>query len=109
VNTIPIYWGDPRVREFFNPESFICRGDFSSDHELAEYVLHVDDTPDLYAKYIRATPFYQNQPSSAYDMDSMVAFFERIFRSPTKPVAQQRWFFNVTKWRLTKRNKLPGE
>jgi len=109
VNTIPIYWGDPRVKEFFNPESFICRDDFSSDHELAEYVLHVDDTPKLYAKYIQAPPFYKNVPNSAYDMNMLLAFFDRVFRKPQRPVAQRRWFFGLTKWRLAKRNKLPGE
>jgi hypothetical protein len=109
VNTIPIYWGDPRVKEFFNPESFICRDDFSSDHELAEYVLHVDDTPELYAKYIQAPPFHKNVPNSAYDMNTLLVFFDRIFRQPQRPVAQRRWFFGLTKWRLAKRNKLPGE
>ena len=109
VNTIPIYWGDPRVKEFFNPESFICRDDFSSDHELAEYVLHVDDTPELYAKYIRASPFYQNRPNPAYEVGALVAFFERVFCSAAKPVTQRRWFFGLTKWRFAKRNKLPTE
>ena len=109
VNTIPIYWGDPRVKEFFNPEGFICRDDFSSDHELAEYVLHVDDTPELYAKYIQAAPFNKNVPNSAYDMNTLLAFFDRVFRNPQRPVAQRRWFFGLTKWRLAKRNKLPGE
>lgn len=109
VNTIPIYWGDPRVKDFFNPESFICRDDFSSDHELAEYVLHVDDTPELYAKYIQATPFYKNAPNSAYDRNVLLTFFDRIFRHPQRPVAQRRWFFGLSKWRLVKRNKLPGE
>jgi hypothetical protein len=108
-NTISIFWGDPRVKEYFNPESFICRDDFRSDHELAEYVLHVDDTPELYAKYIRASPFHANRPNSAYDMDALVQFFDRIFRSQQKPVSQKRWFFGLSKWRLAKRNKLPGE
>ncbi len=109
VHTIPIYWGDPRVKEYFNPESFICRDDFSSDEELAEYVLHVDETPELYARLVQATPFHQNRPNPAYDMAALVAFFDRMFHSTQKPVAQRRWFFGLTKWRLAKRNKLPGE
>jgi alpha(1,3/1,4) fucosyltransferase len=109
VNTIPIYWGDPRVKEYFNPKSFISRDDFSSDHELAEYVLHVDDTPELYAKYIQSSPFYKNAPNSGYDMNALLTFFSQIFKHPKKPVAQHRWFFGLTKWRLVKRNKLPGE
>ena len=109
VNTIPIYWGDPRVKDYFNPESFICRDDFSSDEELADYVLHVDDTPELYARYIRTAPFYDNRPNSAYDRNGLLSFFDQIFRARQKPAAQRRWFFGLTKWRLAKRNKLPGE
>lgn len=109
VHTIPVYWGDPRVKEYFNPESFICRDDFSSDEELAEYVLHVDDTPELYARYVRATPLVDNRPNPAYDMGKLVEFFHGVFHARGKPVAQRRWFFGLTKWRLAKRNKLPGE
>lgn len=109
VNTIPIYWGDPRVKDYFNPKSFICRDDFLSDEELADYVLHVDDTPELYARYIRATPFHDNRPNSAYDRNGLLSFFDQIFRSRQKPIAQKRLFFKITKWRLAKRNKLPGE
>jgi len=109
VHTIPIHWGDPRVKDYFNPESFICAHDFPSLEDLAEYVLHVDDTPELYARYIRATPFHQNRPNPAYDLNHLVEFFQRIFSSRTRPIAQRRWFFPLTKWRLAKRNKLPGQ
>lgn len=109
VHTIPIHWGDPRVKEDFNPDSFICAEDFHSLDELADYVLHVDATPDLYARYVQATPFRDNQPSSVYDLNRLVDFFKKIFSRPIRPVAQRRWFFPLTKWRLAKRNKLPGQ
>jgi len=94
VNTIPIVWGDPPVKEFFNPESFICRDDFSSDNELAEYVLHVDNTPELYAKYIQAPPFYKNVPNSACGIDMLLSFFDQIFRYPIRPVSQRAGFLD---------------
>lgn len=109
VNTIPIHWGDPRVKEDFNPNSFICADDFSSLEELADYVLHVDDTPELYARYVQAPPFVDNRPSSVYDLSRLVHFFHQIFSTPIRPVAQRTWFFPLTKWRLAKRNKLPGQ
>lgn len=109
VHTIPIHWGDPRVKEDFNPESFICADDFRSLDELAEYVLHVDTTPELYAKYVQAPPFRDNRPSPIYDLSRLVDFFRAILANPGRPVAQRRWFFPVTKWRLAKRNKLPGQ
>lgn len=109
VNTIPIHWGDPRAGEFFNPESFISAHDFKSLDELAEYVIHVDETPELYARYVQATPFRGNQPNPAFDHSRLIDFFRGIFQTPLKPVTQKRWFFPLTKWRLAKRNKLPGQ
>lgn len=109
VHTIPIHWGDPRVKEDFNPDSFICANDFGSLKELADYVLQVDDSPELYARYIQAPPLRDNRPSPVYDLTRLVDFFRRIFSTPIRPVAQRRWFFGLTKWRLVKRNKLPGK
>jgi len=34
---------------------------------------------------------------------------EKVFTTPIKPIAQRRWFFPLTKWRLAKRNKLSTE
>jgi hypothetical protein len=109
VNTIPIHWGDPRVKEDFNPNSFICADDFSSLEELADYVVHVDETPEFYARYVQAPPFVDNRPSSVYDLNRLVDFFHQIFSTPIRPVAQRRWFYPLTKWRLAKRNKLSGQ
>jgi hypothetical protein len=109
VHTIPIHWGDPRVKEDFNPDSFICAEDFGSLRELAEYVLHVDETPALYARYTQAPPFRDNRPRPVYDLGRLVEFFRKIFSTPLHPVTQRRWFFPLTKWRLAKRNKLPGQ
>ena len=109
MHTIPIHWGDPRAKEYFNPESFISAHDFKNLEELAEYVIHVDETPELYARYVQAPPFHGNCPNPAFDLDKLVDFFRRIFSTPLRPVAQRRWFFPLTKWRLTKRNKLPGQ
>jgi hypothetical protein len=109
VHTIPIHWGDPRVKEDFNPCSFICADDFRCLEELAEYVLHVDETPSLYARYIQAPPFRDNRPSAIYDLGRLVEFFRKIFSTPLRPVTQHQWFFPLTKWRLVKRNKLPGQ
>ena len=109
VHTIPIHWGDPRVKEDFNPDSFICAEDFSSFDNLAEYVLKVDADPDLYARYVKASPFRDNRPSPIYDLSRLVDFFNDIFTRSILPVAQRRWFFPLTKWRMAKRNKLPGQ
>ena len=109
AHSIPIFWGDRQASHYFNPECFINAHDFSCEEDLAEYVLHVDDSPDLYLKYLRAAPFRDNRPPEEFSRQRILDFFDRIFTTPIKPVAQRRWFFPLTKWRLAKRNKLSTE
>lgn len=109
VHAIPIFWGDHQASRYFNPDCFINAHDFASEKELVDYVLHVDETPELYQKYLRATPFRDNRPPEEFSRDRILKFFERIFTTPLKPTSQRRWFFPLTKWRLAKRNKLPSE
>jgi hypothetical protein len=109
VHAIPIFWGDRNASKYFNPDSFINAHDFQSHDELADYVCHVDRTPDLYKKYLRATPFRDNLPPEEFSRERVLHFFEKIFAARIKPVTQKRWFFGLTKWRLAKRNKLSTE
>jgi hypothetical protein len=106
---VPIFWGDRRAVEYFNPEAFINAYDFKSLSKLADYVCAVDLDEKLYRKYLEAPPFRNNTPPDVFSEDSLLNFMEKIFTSPIKPVTQRRWFFCLTKWRLAKRNKLATE
>lgn len=109
VYSVPIFWGDGRVTEYFNPESFINAHNFKTLEECADFVCQVDADAGLYQKYLRAEPFYQNRAPREFSPDRILSFFDGIFRETKKPVAQRRWFFPLTKWRLAKRNKLMTE
>jgi hypothetical protein len=109
AHTIPIFWGDPKAVECFNPEAFINAYDFSSYSELADYVCEVDTNEALYLRYLKAPPFRNNTPPDVFSETKLLDFLGRIFNAKAKPVAQRRWFFQLTKWRLAKRNKLLSE
>ena len=109
VHTIPVFWGDRQATKYFNPQAFINAHDFRSLAELADYVCRVDETPELYDQYLRATPFANNTPPEEFSRERVLAFFDRIFSTSLKPAAQRRWFFALTKWRVVKRNKLVNE
>ena len=109
AHTIPIFWGDPKAVDYFNPEAFINAYDFSSYSELADYVCEVDTNEALYLRYLQAPPFRNNTPPDVFSEAKLLDFLGRIFTARVKPVAQRRWFFPLTKWRLAKRNKLPSE
>jgi alpha(1,3/1,4) fucosyltransferase len=109
AHTIPIFWGDPKAVDCFNPEAFINAYDFQSYSELADYVCEVDSNEALYLRYLQAPPFRNNTPPDVFSEAKLLDFFGQIFTAKFKPVAQRRWFFQVTKWRLAKRNKLFSE
>ena len=109
VHTIPIFWGDQHAVEYFNPKAFINAYDFKTFSDLADYVCAVDADEKLYRKYLEAPPFRNNVPPDVFSEDRLLDFLGNIFTTPIKPIAQRRWFFHLTKWRLAKRNKLSTE
>ena len=60
AGTIPIYWGDPRVAEDFNPESFINAHDYNNYDEVVERVKQVDNDDALYLKMRNANPLFKD-------------------------------------------------
>jgi alpha(1,3/1,4) fucosyltransferase len=98
---IPIYWGDPRVAEDFNPKSFINVSDFKNDDEAIEYILSVDTDVEKQRQYLAEPCFHQNVPNPYYDLERIIRFFKHIFSTPIKPVSlarQSLW----SRWRLAK-------
>ncbi len=48
AGTVPIYWGDPDVEEYFNPKAFINCNRFDSLDEAVEYIKKIDADDGLY-------------------------------------------------------------
>ena len=109
AHTVPIYWGDPTIKEQFNPDAFVCRSDFPSDEACIEYVLKMEADDELYRRYLAASPFYQNRPNKEWNHERLLDFLEGIFESPPNPMARHRWYWPLTKWRLVKRMKTHKE
>ncbi len=58
--SLPIYWGNERVSDEFNTESFINIHDFDSVESAVEYVKEVDNNQDLYLD-IMSRPWFKNR------------------------------------------------
>ena len=54
AGTIPIYWGNPRVAEDFNPCSFINCHEYGNYDEVIEKVKEVDNDDEMYLQYIQS-------------------------------------------------------
>ena len=57
---VPIYWGDPRVHDEFNENSFIDVSRFHSIDEAVEYILEVDKNDDLYMSMLQQSQIVKN-------------------------------------------------
>jgi len=80
AQTVPIYWGNPRVTEDFNTDSFIDVSRFSSDEAALDHILEVAEDRATYERYLRAPYFHENRPSPYYSVDRLLPFLERILR-----------------------------
>jgi alpha(1,3/1,4) fucosyltransferase len=100
---VPIYWGNPRVVEDFNPKSFINANDFASLEALAERVAEVDRNDALYTQYLREPFFHKNRPNEYFSRERLLDFFGRIFQDPAPPLAARRKRL-LRRWILVKRN-----
>ena len=58
--SLPIYWGNERVSDEFNTESFINIHDFDSVESAVEYVKEVDNNQDLYLD-IMSRPWFRDR------------------------------------------------
>lgn len=99
---VPIYWGNPRVSEDFDPRSFLNRADFPSDEALIERIMQIDRDDKLFADYLSRPYFHDNRPNQYFDHGRILDFFERAFATPQRPVAQRR-FSPLGRWTLLKR------
>lgn len=59
ADTIPIYWGNPRIEEDFNEESFINIHNFDSFDSAVDYVKKVDQDFNLYKSVMQEPLFLQ--------------------------------------------------
>ncbi len=76
ANSIPIYWGNPKIAEEFNPKSFINISDFGSLKEAAAYVVSVDDDMAAYKKILAEPWFNNNEINKYFGSSRLLHFFE---------------------------------
>ncbi len=100
---VPIYWGNPRIAEEFNPRSFINANDFPSEEALIEHIRRVDQDEKLYRSYFEEPFFHNNKPNELFNHDRILDFFDRILEDQSPPVAARRRLFG--RWMLLKRKK----
>lgn len=81
AGTIPIYWGDPCIKELYNAKAFINVADYPSLDAVVDAIKKVDTTPELYEEMIRQPVFVNGWNYEAYEK-SFDGFLNHIFSQP---------------------------
>ncbi len=97
AGTVPIYWGNPRIAEEFNPESFVDATSFKNDFDLVQYVRELDEDESLYRKMASQSPLKTAQVEKFFDSESLYDFFQKVFSSKT-PDSRRKYFWFSRSW-----------
>lgn len=107
--SIPIYWGDEKALQWFNPKAFINVSTFRNFSECCDHILRLENDREAYGRMLREPPFKGNRVPEIYDENRLLDFLIREIERPGLPVARRRWFWPLTRWRLVKRDRIHGE
>jgi hypothetical protein len=98
ARTLPIYWGNPRVNEEFNTQSFLNYFDFASEEALLEKIIELDRDDEKYLAYLRQPCFVNNNPNEFFGRKRLLDQFEKIFTTPITPVSRRRYWNQIGRW-----------
>ncbi len=102
---VPIYWGNPRIAEEFNPKSFLNYFDFPSEEALIEKIIELDRDDAKYMEYLRQPYFHNNQPNEFFSHERLLNQFEKIFSAPITPVSARRYPLQLGRWIAVRKNR----
>jgi hypothetical protein len=109
VFSIPIYWGDERALQWFNPKAFVNVSAFRNFSECCDFILHLENDREAYARMLREPPLRDNRVPEIYDENRLLEFLVREISREDTPAARRQWYWPLTRWRLVKRDRVHGE
>ena len=92
AGTVPIYWGDPLIKQEFNPDSFVCADDYPDNAALIDAIESIDRDQELFLRYCHAPVLAPGCRAEQYRDDRLcLEFLEHIFaKGPQQAVCRNR-------------------
>jgi alpha(1,3/1,4) fucosyltransferase len=93
ANTIPIYWGDPRIHFEFNRNSFFNYNDYGSEDNLIEDIILHDKNPEKYVEKFKQSWFINDFPNQYFDLQRLRYFLYNIIKQKNCyiPIAKNKY------------------
>ena len=92
AGTVPIYWGDPLIKQEFNPGSFLCADDYPDNAALIDAIEAIDRDDSAYLEICRTPILAPGCRAGQYQDDRLcLEFFEHIFaKGPKQAICRNR-------------------
>ncbi len=88
--SIPLYWGNPRVEDEFNPDAFVHARRFASEKALIRHILELAEDPVRMAAIINAPRFRDPEVLDKAEK-ALIDFFSRIFERGPGAIRRTRF------------------
>jgi hypothetical protein len=82
AGAVPIYWGNTRIAQEFNPDSFINAHNFADDEQLSRHLLRMNQDEGLYRSVACQPPLTNLQSQQYLHSNALRDFFAGVFSSP---------------------------
>lgn len=105
AQTVPIYWGNPKVTEDFNPDSFINCHDFDSFDDVIEKVKEIDNNDEMFLKMLQA-PIHKTEPHYEYYTKELTRFLKGIVDVPKEDAFRRNRMYWGVKYEDRMRQKM---
>ena len=93
-DTIPVYWGNPRIASEFNPDSFISCHDFSDIGSVVDRVREINENDELFLKMIKAPALTEASMATKYLKEDYAApFLRHIFDQDPKAAIRRNMVY----------------
>lgn len=80
VNSVPLYWGNPRIDLEFNTKSFINFYDCENFQDMIERIIELDKDDSKYLELLRTPWFENNIIPESNKLDNIKSFLYKIFQ-----------------------------
>lgn len=90
AHTIPIYWGDPTIKEEFNVKAFVNCADFENFDQVLERVKEIDNNEDLYNTMLQQPWQTDEQKTLTAELDAKYDSWILNIFSQSKECARRR-------------------
>ena len=94
ARSIPIYWGNPKITEEFNPDSFINCYDYDGLDSVAKRVAELDRSDGDYLKMLNAPTFSSKSETNGRIMKNLRDFIYNIIENGTRYRKDKFYWYN---------------